>query len=172
MDYYEFQRMAKIGRIIEVFKNLEGKEFTRRQVSFLLEDKDLSFKWVQSHGHRPARGKYQPFLEVVRKEPVHTGEYDMHDVVVSVADGKVIDDISASDFTWSPSTRRLAEKLYGKCEVRTEYTEIIGVRFYYKLNFDALRNAYNPNEIKSYYNRKIEELQNKIDKIKAELEYV
>lgn len=109
---------------------------------------------------------------MVRKEPVHTGEYDIHNVVVSVADGKVIDDISVYDFTWSSSTKRLAEKLYGKCEVRAECTEIIGVRFYYKLNFDALRNAYKPNVIKSYYNRKIEKLQNEIDKVKAELENV
>lgn len=165
MDYYDFQSMAKIGKIIEIFKDLEGKEFTRKQVNSLLEGKDLSFKWIGDNSYR-----HQPFLEVVRKEPVHTGKYDEHNVVVSVADGKVLDDISVNDFNWNPTAKRLAEKLYGKCEVRMEYTEIIGVRFYYKLNFDALRNAYNPNELKSYCNRKIEKLQNEIDKIKAELD--
>lgn len=52
-EYYEFQRMVKIGRIIEIFKNFEGEEFTRKQVSNLLEHKDLTLKWIGNEGYRP-----------------------------------------------------------------------------------------------------------------------
>lgn len=184
-------KVAMVINALRKVENFNADEFTQKEFDKLFKGNKskpsgFSLSWLRDYGVdndgdiRCAsswgypRREVTRFVTIAREEQFEVPNKTTHEKGYALADenGNILKGYNADDFNY-PKMRALIEEKFGKVHLVEVDKPIMGKRYFYRIDLDALnRVAKCSDEIAKYYEYKILKMSTQLEKYQKALDLV